>query len=255
MIRISTIALATCLATGLPGGQIFNTAWAGDRTAPIGVVELFTSQGCNSCPPADAFLDDLAKSGNTIALGYHVDYWDYLGWRDTLGNPDYTQRQYGYAASFGSRSVYTPQAVVNGRAHFNGSSRGSVTKALSAMAGSGEGLTVPITVEKANGAIVIKAAGAGMTGEAHIVLVSYAAATPVEIERGENRGKTIVYANAVTRIQTVGMWHGGEQQYELPESEIMKGGTGGCAVLLQEVTKSGKPGAIIGAANIPGGRL
>ena len=91
--------------------------WAGDcgeLKKPAGVVELFTSQGCSSCPPADAILEDLAKKGDVVALAYHVDYWDYLGWQDTLASPDNTARQYEYAKAFGVRSVYTPQAVING---------------------------------------------------------------------------------------------------------------------------------------------
>ena len=87
---------------------------AGEAKKPAGVVELFTSQGCSSCPPADAILEDLVKKGEVVALAYHVDYWDYLGWQDTLATPDNTARQYDYAKAFGVRSVYTPQAVING---------------------------------------------------------------------------------------------------------------------------------------------
>src|SRR5690606_18761221 len=87
---------------------------------PKGVVELFTSQGCNSCPPAAEYLSQLALEGDVVALSYHVDYWDYLGWRDTLANADNTQRQQQYNRAFGTRSVYTPQAIVNGRQEVNG---------------------------------------------------------------------------------------------------------------------------------------
>src|SRR5262245_27148421 len=80
---------------------------------PLGVLELFTSQGCNSCPPADALLAEMAAKGDVVALAYHVDYWDYLGWRDTLARPENTQRQRDYGRAFGIRSVYTPQAVIN----------------------------------------------------------------------------------------------------------------------------------------------
>lgn len=243
--------LATLLfATGL----VWTPLQAGEAVKPMGVVELFTSQGCNSCPPADAYLEELAGRSDVIALGYHVDYWDYLGWRDTLGSREYTQRQYAYADTFNSRTVYTPQAVVNGRAHFNGASRYRIENALASMAANGNAMSVPITATKKDGTVIINASGGRRKGDAHLVLVSYAKAAPVKIKRGENHGKTIVYVNAVTRIRTIGMWHGGDQRFEVPESEFMKGATGGCAVLLQEVSKDGKPGAILGATAISSGK-
>ncbi|MCX7303033.1 MAG: DUF1223 domain-containing protein [Hyphomicrobiales bacterium] len=100
--------------------------FAGDILKPKGVVELFTSQGCNSCPPADKVLAELAEKGEVVALGYHVDYWDYLGWKDTLATPENTERQHLYGKAFQERSVYTPQAVINGRLHVNGARREAV---------------------------------------------------------------------------------------------------------------------------------
>lgn len=221
---------------------------------PVGVVELFTSQGCSSCPPADSVLGDLAKRPDVIALGYHVDYWDYLGWKDTFGSRAFTDRQYAYAASFGSRSVYTPQAIVNGRADFNGGDGSSINSALRAMSRKGAGMTADVSVRREQNSVFVNVNGQSGGKEVHVVVVSYAKAQPVRIERGENTGRSIVYANPVTRIDTIGMWHGGEQRFELPETEMMKYASGGCAVLLQAVTSSGKPSAIIGAALIPSSR-
>ncbi len=224
-------------------------ALAGDVGQPVGVVELFTSQGCSSCPPADSVLADLARSGDVVALAYHVDYWDYLGWKDTLGRPENTARQYDYGKFFGSRSVYTPQAVINGRTHVNGAKRAAVEAALSKMRTSGNGLTVDIDITRAGDSIMIDADGApGGTGKAHLVLVYFDATRPVVIERGENKGRTIRYANPVTGVQTVGMWHGKPIRFEFPQSEVAK--KGGCAVLLQKVSKDGLPGPILGAALI-----
>src|SRR6266540_2570361 len=93
---------------------------------PRAIVELFTSQGCSSCVAADAYFADLAKRKDVVALSLHVDYWDYLGWRDTLSDPAHTERQRSYAAVHGSRRVYTPQMVINGRSDFVGSDRGAV---------------------------------------------------------------------------------------------------------------------------------
>lgn len=224
-------------------------ALAGDVDQPIGVVELFTSQGCNSCPPADAILNDLARSGEVVALGFHVDYWDYLGWKDTLGRPENTARQHDYGKSFGSRSVYTPQAVINGRTHVNGAKREAVEAALERMMKSGDGLTVDIDITRSGDSIMIDADGApDGSGNAHLVLVYFDPTRPVVIERGENKGRTISYANPVTGLQTVGMWHGRPVRYEFPQSEVAK--KGGCAVLLQTVSSDGLPGPILGAALI-----
>lgn len=221
---------------------------AGERT-PLGVVELFTSQGCDSCPRADEVLADLARSGEVVALGYHVDYWDYLGWKDTLGKPESTARQYDYGKSFGIRSVYTPQAIVNGRVHLNGSKGDAVTGMLDSLKRSGQGLSVDIKVERQGGSVMIDTAGVpGGIGAAHLVLVYFDPVRQVVIERGENKGRTVDYVNPVTDVQTAGMWHGKAARFELPQSEIAK--KGGCAVLLQSVDKDGLPGAILGAAVI-----
>ena len=224
-------------------------AAAGEHKQVRGVVELFTSQGCNSCPPADKVLVDLVKEGDVVALGYHVDYWDYLGWKDTLGSAEFSQRQRDYAKTFGRGTVYTPQAVINGRTHMNGGSRRSIEQALAAT-----GLKVEVSAEKTDNSLVIKAGdGGGNLGDAHLVLVYFDETKNVKIERGENRGRTITYANIVTGLQTAGMWHGDPVRYELPISEIKKRGSGGCAILLQVVGPGGQPGAILGATILNNG--
>ena len=225
-------------------------SFAGDILKPRGVVELFTSQGCSSCPPADAVLAELARRGDVVALGYHVDYWDYLGWKDTLGSPENTERQRQYGRSFGKREVYTPQAVINGRVHVKGGKREAVAGALSELENRGDGLSVDINVTRSGESVMIDAAAApGEKGDAHLVLVHFDPMKPVTIERGENKGQTITYANPVTSVQTAGMWHGKAQRFELPRSEVTK--KGGCAILLQSVNKEGLPGPILGAAVVP----
>jgi hypothetical protein len=231
-------------------GVSFVQAAAGEVKKPAGVVELFTSQGCSSCPPADAILGELAKQGDVIALAYHVDYWDYLGWQDTLATPDNTARQYDYAKTFGARSVYTPQAVINGRTHVKGSNRADISSTLGGFARSGKGLTVDLKVMRAGDSVVVDAGEGADQQKGQIVLVYYDPATPVTIERGENSGTTVTYWNSVTGIQTAGVWHGAAQRYEFPASEITKRGTGGCAVLLQSTGEDGLPGPILGAALI-----
>ena len=216
---------------------------------PLGVVELFTSQGCNSCPPADRVLGELAQNDDVIALAYHVDYWDYLGWRDTLGSAENTERQRDYGRSFGSGSVYTPQAVINGRTHVNGANKNAVHRTIERMADTADGMVVDVSIRQSGDSIVIEAGDSkGAPRKAHLVLVYFDPVRNVAIERGENRGKTITYWNAVSSIQAAGMWHGKASRYELPLSEVTKKGAGGCAVLLQASGKNGLPGPVLGAA-------
>lgn len=214
-----------------------------------GVVELFTSQGCSSCPPADANLAEFAQRDDVIALAYHIDYWDYLGWSDTLASPENTQRQHDYATALGQRSVYTPQAVINGRQHVNGADKSAIVRMLSET--TKQSIQVDVSIWKGADSVVIEATQAGEGGEvvkANLMLVFFDAKTMVKILRGENAGKRVAYWNAVTGIQTAGMWHGEDLRLEIPISELRRKGTGGCAALLQSLGKDGAPGAIIGAA-------
>jgi len=216
---------------------------------PLGVVELFTSQGCNSCPPADEFFAELAAKPDVVALSYHVDYWDYLGWQDTLSRKENTERQYEYMRAFNGRSVYTPQAVINGRTHVNGANRDAVDGALDSMAKAGEGMLVSVKVGRSDDGVVIDTGDGAPSANAHVVLVYFEPPQTVRIDKGENDGRDLTYWNAVSAIQTAGMWHGRAQRYELPMSEISKK-KGGCAVLLQSVGQDGLPGPILGAAFI-----
>lgn len=221
---------------------------AGSR--PLGVVELFTSQGCNSCPPADAVLASLAHQGDVVALSYHIDYWDYLGWHDTMATPAFTARQYAYGATLGTSSVYTPQAVLNGRKDVNGSKGGTIMTDLKAMAAKGEGLTVPVSMDESDPTkLVIKVgAGAKPTNPVHVVFVYFDPKKRVAITRGENRGRTITYVNTVSDIETIGMWDGKDLRIEMPMSEMAQKKAAGCAVLIQEMVGGTHPGAILGAA-------
>ncbi len=242
MIRQSILSLAAALVLAV------GPATAEKVERPLAVVELFTSQGCSSCPPADAFLGDLARRSDIVALAYHVDYWDYLGWEDTLASPENTARQRAYGHTFGASSIYTPQMVVNGRTHMAGSRRAAVANAIDDRVGTAEGLTVDLEAAYSGDNLVIDA-GESANGErrAHVVLVSFDATRTVEIQRGENRGKSLTYHNAVTNFQTVGVWKGKAARFELPMSELTEKGSGGCAVLLQQTSANGRPGAILGA--------
>ena len=234
-------------ATALAFSMFSGTCLAGEAKPPLGVVELFTSQGCSSCPPADKLFGELAARGDIVALAYHVDYWDYLGWHDTLASDENSARQYDYMHAFDKRSVYTPQAVINGRTDASATSATEIEKTLLDLKAGGKGLTVPISVRRAGDSVVIEAGEGSPDARAAIVLVSFAPPTPIVIRKGENKGQSITYWNAVLRVQTVGMWRGAFARFEMPASEVVRKGAGGCAVLLQSVSADGRPGPILGA--------
>lgn len=219
----------------------------------IGVVELYTSQGCSSCPPADAALENFIKRDDVLALAFHVPYWDYLGWEDTLASPNNETRQRGYRKTLGERTVYTPQAIINGREHVVGSRSNEITAKLSGQAGKGHGLTVPIKLENKGDRIHISIDQASVDTQQNLklVLVYYKDETIVDIKRGENTGKQITYRNTVTDTQVLGMWDGQGMDLEIPYSELAVKQANGCAVLLQTIAADGSPGAILGAAILP----
>src|SRR6056297_3529622 len=197
MRHILMTALAGLLALGaLPG-------MAGER--PV-VVELFTSQGCSSCPPADAFLEELVERDDVLALSLHVDYWDYIGWKDTFASPDHTARQRGYAKANERKMVYTPQMIINGADHAVGTRLKDVGDLIDKhLARSGGDLSVDVREE--GGVVHLTArtpSPRAMPLAVH--LVRYLPEETVEIERGENAGKTITYVNIVTEMQTLAQW-------------------------------------------------
>jgi hypothetical protein len=216
-----------------------------------GVYELFTSQGCSSCPAADDVLGRLAKRDDVIALTLPVDYWDYLGWRDTLARPEFTARQKAYAKVLGDGMVYTPQAVVSGLAHLNGGDAARIERAIDKTAKLFAASRVPITLSASDGKLVIDVASApdGVPAkEATVWLAAIASSVKVPILRGENQGRTIVYSNVVRAMMPVGTWNGKEMVVKLDRSSFMHGSADRCAVLLQQ----GYGGPIVGAAQLDG---
>lgn len=217
-------------------------ARAGD--SPI-VVELFTSQGCSSCPPADAYMRELANRDGVIALSFNVDYWNYLGWEDTLASPAHTERQRAYARRLGLSGVYTPQIVVNGAAEGVGSKRDKIEREIAGAR------TTPLPVAVSftdKGDTLTLDAGAGRSPGQPVTLwlIRFTKEETVEIGRGENRGRTMVYAHAVRELTPVGMWSGKAMSLTLPKGDLLAGGFDGCVALLQ----AGKGGPILGAAQM-----
>ncbi|WP_180900642.1 DUF1223 domain-containing protein [Martelella soudanensis] len=238
----------TIILGALAAAFAFSGAGAGEIRSPLGVVELFTSQGCSSCPPADKAVAGLADEGDVIVLSYHVDYWNYLGWTDTMSSPENTQRQYDYSAAMGRSGVYTPQAVVNGRAEMVGASAEKLRQTLAGLQSDGEGMNVPVSISKSGDEVIIDI-GSGK-GKADVLVVYFKSREQVAIKDGENEGRTIDYRNIVTDVQTVGMWHGKATKVTLPARVLEPRESDGCAILLQTTDGNGNPGAILGATMV-----
>lgn len=237
--------LSTCL-TVIAGLLAPALALGDERQPPRGVVELFTAQGCVSCPPADAVFEKLVQRGDVVALAYHVDYWNYLGWSDTLGSKENTERQYAYAKSLGRSNVYTPQAVINGRDHTNGANLAGINARLDSLRKKGDGLVVPVSATLRGGELDISIGGG--KGKAEVVIVYFRRVQTVEVLKGENKGRRATFWNSVYDVQTVGMWEGLPLRLTLPASVMKSASRDGCAVLLQTARENGTPSAIVGAA-------
>lgn len=219
---------------------------------PRAVVELFTSQGCSSCPPADALLADLARQPDIVALSFPVNYWDYLGWKDTLAHAEFTERQKAYAQARNDRQVYTPQMVVNGAKSCIGSDRSKIEQSIRDTTGGRNALPVEVELSEADGTVTIVIAETPETTKraAEIWVLPVMSTKTVPIGRGENSGRTITYANVVRGMTRVGEWRGGSARFEVPLDTARAKGDG-YVVLLQAAGDAG-PGVILGAAKSKG---
>ncbi|EFL89648.1 conserved hypothetical protein [Ahrensia sp. R2A130] len=242
-------ALAFALLAGATAMQVLPTdkAMAADATQPSAVFELFTSQGCSSCPPADKLLGEYVKDGDVLALSFHVDYWNYLGWGDTFSKAEFTERQKLYAASLGRNGIYTPQVIINGRDHAVGSRKGEIEATRASQErGKSSALTTKLTVTRGGDSIEVSSEAG--TEDATLWVVYFDREKQVKIGRGENRGRTITYHNVVGDMAMAGMMKSGALNVQLPLASMKQKGYDGCAFILQKVTANGTPGAIIGAA-------
>ena len=176
------------------------------ETRPV-VVELYTSQGCSSCPPADAFMHKLATRNDVIALALHVDYWDYIGWKDVFGSHANTERQHAYARTAGRRSVYTPQMIIGGEEDVVGNHPMDVADLVKKHAARAP--EVDLAIARSGGKLTIKATAKRASSKPMVVqLVRYMPKQTVKVTRGENAGKTLSYSNIVTEWKAVGKWDG-----------------------------------------------
>lgn len=209
-------------------------------------VELYTSQGCSSCPPADVLLHALAQRKDVIALTFPVDYWDYLGWKDTFAAPRNSERQRAYAKARGDGLIYTPQAVVNGVLHVNGASRTAIEQAIGTSDVRLKALQVPVKLSADRGKLVIEASArtGNNAGDATIWLAAVQRHGEVVIGKGENGGRKLSYTNVVRELIPIGTWSGKAEAVRIDRQSIAPPGTDTYAVLIQQ----GHAGPILGAA-------
>lgn len=203
------------------------------------VVELYTSQGCSSCPPADEMLHDLAERSDVIALALHVDYWDYIGWADIFADPANTRRQKNYARVAGSRSVYTPQMVIAGRDHVIGTQPMDVADSIQTHRATPTGVAISLSRNGGQLRITGQTNRALPTGTV-VQVVRYTPRQTVDIRRGENAGRQLTYANIVTDWNTVGEWTGAADL----NMQVNVSGNAPIVVIVQERG----PGAIMASA-------
>ncbi|MGI8568567.1 MAG: DUF1223 domain-containing protein [Methylocella sp.] len=211
------------------------------------VAELFTSQGCSSCPPADQWLTSIARAPGVVAVSFHVDYWDYIGWRDTLASPAFTARQKAYAAAHGEGNVYTPQAIVNGLAGAAGGDSTEIEQAIKAIKELDGALTVRMRLSETSGHFAVEVAEGG-GGPAGVFALRVARASTVQILRGENAGRSVTYTNVVRAIDKLGDWTGRTATFDMPDAAHEGEGF---VVLVQKGTPE-QPGAILAAAKTEG---
>lgn len=217
------------------------------------VVELFTSQGCNSCPPADAVLADFSTQENVLALSYSIDYWDYLGWKDTLGQPECTARQKKYNATMGKSGVYTPQMIIQGSQDLIGSQGGladeMVKRArqnITELQPAGFAMSFEYMDEMIDLKINASANDGKVEKAATIWIIGYDFEETVTIDSGELKGQTRKYHNVVKSIKRIGSWMGEEIKLTLSKQDLGDAEYDAYAVLLQH----DEIGPIIAAARI-----
>lgn len=203
---VAATAVATCTST----------AEASDRSTAV--VELFTSQGCTACVEANQILDGLADHKGVIALTFPVDYLDYIGWKDTLAQPQFTDRQRAYTDRFKVREIYAPEVVVDGRREMLGLDKSRIEALMKREAGVlRDGPAIQVNAKKTRAEV---GAGRAPSGHGEVWLVRYDPRTQqVRVKAGDNKGKTLVVRNVVRDLVRLGAWSGDRRSYRLPKAD------------------------------------
>ncbi len=238
MSKIAFLSAATALLAAVP----LPAAAAGGT--PV-VVELFTSEGCSSCPPADAYLGELAHRAGVVALAFHVDYWDYIGWKDPFAFHEATERQRRYTAALGNRYLYTPEMVVDGRRDATGSDRETVSELIDSEEKAVRKLQLAVSETGSDG-YTVGIPASSFSGGATVWLALFDREHETAVGRGENEGHTLKEFNVVRELRSIGRYDGKEQHIALAMEPMPEQG---CAVLVQSDYKAGDgQGAMLGAA-------
>lgn len=208
------------------------------------VLELFTSQGCSSCPAADTVFEQYGKRNDVIALSFSVHYWDNLGWKDTLASPQFTYRQKAYARARGDGQVYTPQVIVNGAAHVVGSDQTAIEGALKKSGKGNATAWVPLKLARTSDGFTLEAeAVAGLAGDNAVWLATISRKVDVAVKRGENAGRNLTYFNVVRSFDSVGTYQGKPLSIRLDAKLLAQAEVDGLVALVQ----APNAGPIIGA--------
>ena len=247
--RVSLAALALVIGIANPGllvaAPASGTSGTSDKTVSAGktnaapriLLELYTSQGCSSCPRADALFPSFIKRKDVVALSLSVDYWDYLGWRDTFAKHIFTNRQRAYGRRIGDGIIYTPQVVVDGRAHVNGSDERAIRALIEqrkAERARQPGVDLKVMTRDDMLVVSVGDRPPGLkVDRATLWMALFARKKAVRVRRGENRGRFLTYHNVVSELSPIGRWTGEQMVLKLPKKQIMQRGADGCAILLQ----------------------
>jgi len=221
-------------AAGVLAGGTLASAGSRARSAATDgpwAVELFTSQGCSSCPPADRALGRLAQRADIVALSFHVNYWDYIGWKDPFASADATERQRAYARVLKQRYVYTPEMVFDGLAHEAGTRPGEIDEMIDRMHARRGPRATPHLMRAADGGLSIKLDAQPIGQQAEITLAVYDRHHSTKVPRGENTGSTLDNFNVVRRLERVASWNGQEATFTVAADRF--GARQGIAVLVQ----------------------
>ena len=236
MIRAVLPALLTAVAA-------FATTSAGAE--PRAVIELFTSQGCSSCPPADRLLGELARDPSLVVMSLPIDYWDYIGWKDTLAKPRHTARQRFYAKTRGDGDVFTPQVVINGVTHAVGNDKTAIEHAIAESRREGAILSLPVNVVVVDGKLNVTIPTGPDKAAGEVWLCALGSAVPVAITRGENSGHTVTYHNVVRRWVKLGDWTGAARTFSVPVTDLV---SADAAAVIVQAGSADRPGTMLGAA-------
>ena len=214
---------------------------------PRAVLELFTSQGCSSCPAADKLLANFAADPTVIAMTLAIDYWDYLGWKDTLALAGHSKRQKAYAKARHDREVYTPQMVVNGMAHVLGSDQAAIENAIAATRRNAEALSLPVSLSVTDGKLSVKVPAASEVA-AEVWLCPISKSVSVAIGRGENNGRTVTYHNVVRRWVKLGEWTGKSEAWNVKLTDFATTRDIDTVAVLVQRGAAASPNLMLGAA-------